>query len=58
MGGEVMSSFPADKVKRLEDSLAMLENLIQEGGWLAGDNPTIADCSVAATVTSIIVSAS
>jgi len=53
-GGEAISSLAAEKVKRLEDSLVMLGDLIQEDGWLAGDNPTIADCCAAATVTSII----
>lgn len=52
-----LNSFEAEKMKRLEDGLGLLSDLIQDNAWLAGDKPTIADCCAAANVSSILVSA-
>lgn len=48
------NAYEPEKMKRLEDSLELLAELVQEGGWLAGDKPTIADCCAVANVTSIL----
>lgn len=48
------TSFQAEKVKRLEDALGLLSELVQEGGWLTGSTPTIADCCAAASVSTIL----
>ncbi|XP_034234378.1 glutathione S-transferase 1-like [Thrips palmi] len=48
------TSFEAEKMKRLEDALKLLSDLIRDGPWLAGDKPTIADCCAAANVSTIL----
>ncbi|KAE8749400.1 hypothetical protein FOCC_FOCC003914 [Frankliniella occidentalis] len=39
---------------RLDAALELLSNLIQDGGWLTGDKPSIADTCAAASVSTIL----
>ncbi|KAK3928862.1 Glutathione S-transferase 1 [Frankliniella fusca] len=48
------TAFQPERTKRLGEALEHLSNLVQEGGWLAGDRPTIADTCAAANVASIL----
>ncbi|XP_026286575.1 glutathione S-transferase 1-like [Frankliniella occidentalis] len=49
-----LSAYQPEKTQRLDAALELLSNLIQDGGWLTGDKPSIADTCAAASVSTIL----
>lgn len=49
------SSVPEDKAKRLEEGLDFLNTFLADGDYVAGNTLTVADISLAATITSLEV---
>ncbi|KAE8741840.1 hypothetical protein FOCC_FOCC012626 [Frankliniella occidentalis] len=48
------TAYDPERTMKLVEALEFLARLIQEGGWLTGDKPTIADVCAAANVSSIL----